>query len=202
MNKPIILLATNNKHKKMELQLIMKNIIIQTPDEIGVDFDCDETGTTFLENSLLKAKTLYKITQRPVIADDSGLCVKGLNGAPGIYSARYGMREDGIELESSERNNFLLENMKHLNGSAEREAVFVCCMSAIIDDYRCFTSQETMRGYISETPAGCGGFGYDPIFFLPEYGKAVAELDENEKNKISHRGKAAKRLSALLEGAL
>lgn len=196
-----ILLATNNKHKKQELSQIMSGVTLKTPDEIGIDFDCDETGATFAENSLLKAQTLYKLTGRPVIADDSGLCIEALGGAPGIYSARYGSPEGGPDLESGERNSFLLENLKEFSGPAQRKATFVCCMTAILGDYRIYSVQETMEGRITDVPYGKGGFGYDPVFFLPEKGMTVAELPENEKNKISHRGRAAEKLGRLLEGA-
>ena len=199
MSKPIFLLATNNKHKKQELQQILTAVELKTPDEIGVDFDCDETGKTFLENSMLKARTLYELTGKPVIADDSGLCVEALNDGPGIYSARYGSPEGGPDLESSERNAFLLKNLSGFKGAEQRKAFFVCCMTAIIDEYRVYTVQETMNGSIAEIPYGQGGFGYDPVFFLAEYGKTVAELPENEKNRISHRGRAAERLERLLE---
>ncbi|MBI9106623.1 MAG: RdgB/HAM1 family non-canonical purine NTP pyrophosphatase [Spirochaetales bacterium] len=195
-----ILLATNNKHKKYELQQIMGGISLKTPDEIGLDFDCDETGTTFQANSLLKAETLYKLTGKPVIADDSGLCVESLGGAPGIFSARYGSSAGEPELESGERNRLLLENMKGFRGAAERKAVFVCCMTAILDDYRIYSVQETMEGYIADEPFGAGGFGYDPVFYLPEKKMTVAELPDTEKNRISHRGRAAARLGSLLEG--
>ena len=201
MSKAIFLLATNNKHKKLELQQILSSVELKTPEDIGVDFDCDETGTTFLENSMLKAQTLFDLTGKPVIADDSGLCVEGLDGGPGIYSARYGSPSGGPDLESPERNRFLLDNMKHLSGPEERKAFFVCCMTAIIDEYRVYTVQETMKGFIADEPYGKGGFGYDPVFFLPQYGKTVAELPDDEKNKISHRGRAAVKLAGLLEGA-
>lgn len=197
MKKPKMILATNNQHKKNELEQILENVVIQTPDELGIDFFCEETGSSFLENSLLKAKTLFKLTGNPVLADDSGLCVDFLNGEPGIYSSRYGMK-NGIELNSSERNAFLLKNMEAARGAKERSAAFVCCMSLILDDYRIFTVQETMKGYISEKPAGGGGFGYDPIFFLPEYNKTVAEISDKQKNSISHRGRAALRIASLI----
>ena len=201
MIKPTFLLATNNQHKKQELQQIMKNISLVTPGELGIEFDCDETGSTFLENSMLKAQTLFKLTGKPVIADDSGLCVDGLDGAPGIYSSRYGSN-GGPELESPERNNYLLSNMKALKGAEKRSAAFVCCMSAIIDEYRCYSVQERMRGYITDEPFGAGGFGYDPVFFLPQYNKTVAELSDAEKNAVSHRGQAAARLDLLLKDCI
>jgi len=186
----------------MELQQIMKGIDLKTPDELGISFECDETGTSFQENSLLKAETLYKLTGTPVIADDSGLCIEALDGAPGIYSARYGSEDTGKELESPERNRFLLDNLKTFSGAEKRRAVFVCCMTAIIDDYRIYSIQETMKGIITEEPYGKGGFGYDPVFYLPEKKMTVAELPEAEKNRISHRGRAAIKLGRLLEGAL
>lgn len=200
MNKPTFLLATNNNHKKEELQKILTGINLITPDELNIDFDCEETGSTFTENSLQKAQTLYKLSGKPVIADDSGLCVNGLDGAPGIYTARYGSPENGPDLESSERNDFLLKNMKNLKGTEERKAYFVCCMSAIIDDYTVYTVQESIEGSIAEETYGAGGFGYDPVFFLPGHGKTVAELTESEKNKISHRARAAQKIGLLLAG--
>ncbi|MDC7226863.1 MAG: RdgB/HAM1 family non-canonical purine NTP pyrophosphatase [Spirochaetales bacterium] len=201
MSKPTFLLATNNQHKKHELQQIMSGINLVTPDELGIEFDCDETGKTFLENSVLKAQTLFSLAGKPVIADDSGLCVEGLEGAPGIFSARFGSPEHGPDLESPERNTFLLKSMSGVRGPEERTATFVCCMSAILDQYRIYTVQETMKGYIADEPYGKGGFGYDPVFFLPGEGKTVAELSDAEKNLISHRGRAAMRLNNLLKGA-
>ena len=192
------LLATNNNHKKEELQQIMTGIVIKTPSDIGLNFDCDETGSTFLENSMLKARTLFEISGKPVIADDSGLCVAGLDGAPGIYSARYGSKDGEPDLSSEERNRLLLHNMADLKTDDQRAAFFVCCMTAIIDEYRVYTVQETMNGYIARESYGRGGFGYDPVFYLPERGMTVAELPENEKNMISHRGRAAAKLGLLL----
>ncbi len=199
MNKPTFLLATGNQHKKFELQQILDGVLLKTPEEIGVDFDCEETGSTFLENSILKARTLFELTGQPVIADDSGLCVDGLGGAPGIFSARYGSPADGPDLDSPERNRYLLQNMNHLDGPEARKATFVCCMTAILDEYRVYTVQETMDGYITDKPYGQGGFGYDPVFFLAEHNKTVAELSDREKNTISHRGRAAAALGMLLK---
>ena len=178
----------------------MPQVELSTPADEGIIFNCDETGSTFLENSLLKARTLYELTGRPVIADDSGLCVNALDGAPGIFSARYGSAGKGEDLEISERNAFLLDNMVQYTDPADRTAFFVCCMSAIIDDYRVYTVQERVEGRITTSPFGEGGFGYDPIFFLPGHNMTVAELPDEEKNKVSHRGRAAARLAILLKG--
>ncbi len=191
-----IIFATQNKHKAEELRLILPGHIIYTPDDIGIDFDYEETGNSFLENSMGKAMALYKTTRKAVIADDSGLSVPALNGEPGIYSARYGMKEKGRMLEAEERNLYLLDKMKDIRN---REAYFVCCMTLILSPERFFTVQETMDGTIASKPAGVHGFGYDPLFFLPEYGKTVAEIPEEEKNRISHRGRAGKRIAAILK---
>jgi XTP/dITP diphosphohydrolase len=160
-----------------------------------VDFDCDETGTTFLANARLKAETLYAQVKRPVLADDSGLCVKALDGGPGIYSARYGS-ENGKKLSDTERYELLLKN---LEGVEDREAHFVCAMVLIMAPYREFAVQETFDGRIAEAPFGGGGFGYDPVFIDALSGKTAAELTADEKNLVSHRGKAGKAMAALLE---
>jgi XTP/dITP diphosphohydrolase len=191
-----IVLASGNAHKKMELEKIFSSHILLLPSELGIQFDCEETGQTFLENALLKAETLYKLVKRPVLSDDSGLCVNALNGAPGIYSARYGSVEGGPQLNDAERNNLLLSQLER---AADREASFVCCMVLMADPYRVFTVQESFPGSISKEPFGGGGFGYDPVFVEPESGKTVAALPEDVKNRISHRGRAGRRMNAVLE---
>ncbi|MDF1568021.1 MAG: RdgB/HAM1 family non-canonical purine NTP pyrophosphatase [Spirochaetaceae bacterium] len=194
-----ILLATGNAHKKEELERILAPHRILIPSDIRVEFDPDETGDTYLENALIKARALFESSGgRPVLADDSGLSVPAMKGAPGVYSARYGSDEAGRELESRERNALLIEKMQGFEGS-RRQAFFVCCMVLIIDEYRVFTAQETFNGYITDEPSGRGGFGYDPIFFIPELQKTVAELDAGEKDRISHRGRAGLRIRALID---
>ncbi len=190
-----IVLATGNMHKKQELEQILSGHTILIPSDLGVDFDCDETGTTFIENSILKAQTLYDLVKRPVLADDSGLCVEALNGEPGIYSARYG--SDGVsKMSDTDRYELLLENMK---GKTSRAAYFVCAMTLITAPYKVYTVQETFDGSIAEKPFGGGGFGYDPVFIDALSGKTAAELTEEEKNRVSHRGKAGKVMNSLLE---
>lgn len=194
-----LILATGNPHKKEELSRILASHRILIPSDISVDFDADETGTTYLENALIKASVLFEASGgRPVIADDSGISVPSLDGAPGVFSARYGSTENGIDLEASERNELLLKNMSQMIGD-DRKAFFVCCMVLILDDYRVFTAQETFSGIISEHASGIGGFGYDPIFMLPQAGCTVAELEDVEKDRISHRGRAGKRIKAILD---
>ena len=180
----------------MELEKIFSRHTLLLPSDLGISFDCEETGSTFLENALLKAETLYEQVKRPVLADDSGLCVKAMEGAPGIYSARFGSEEGKAPLSDSDRNSLLLTR---LEGVMDREAFFVCCMALIVDPYRVFTVQESFPGLIGTTPFGGGGFGYDPIFVEPVSGRTVAELPEEEKNRISHRGRAGRAMNALLE---
>ncbi|QEN08421.1 RdgB/HAM1 family non-canonical purine NTP pyrophosphatase [Oceanispirochaeta crateris] len=191
-----IVLATGNMHKKKELEQILSGHSILIPSDLGIEFDCDETGSTFMENALLKAETLYKLAGRPVLADDSGLCVQALKGAPGIYSARYGSSEGGPLLSDGDRNLLLLKN---LQGVTDREAFFVCAMVLILAPYRVYSVQESFAGRIASTPFGGGGFGYDPVFVDAQTGKTAAELSEEEKNRVSHRGKAGKIMKSLLE---
>jgi len=193
-----ILLATGNLHKKTELEAILDAHRILVPDDAGIAFEAEETGTTYLENALIKARSLYDDAGGlPVVADDSGLSVPALGGAPGVYSARYGSDEAGRDLGAAGRNELLLRTMAGLSGS-DRRAFFVCCMVLIVDEYRVFTVQETFEGLIGEAPSGDGGFGYDPVFVLPDRGCSVAELDAGTKNRLSHRGRAGRRLAAVL----
>ena len=194
-----ILLATGNPHKKEELSRILHPHTLLIPSDLGISFDADETGTTYLENALIKAQTLRESAGgRTVLADDSGLSVPALGGAPGVYSARYGSDESGRELEASQRNQLLLANMADIKGE-NRNAFFVCCMVLILDDYRVFTAQETFSGVIADEPFGKGGFGYDPIFHLPARSCSVAELSAEKKDLISHRGRAGLRIKAVLD---
>ena len=191
--------ATGNEHKYRELSAILRGHQLRLPKEKGIDFDPDETGTSFLENALLKGRVLYQLVQEPVIADDSGLCVDALGGRPGIYSARYsGPGGDGgnEKLSSEERNELLLQE---LGDTDQRSARFVCAMVLVLSEYRFFVVQETLEGTIVRQGRGAGGFGYDPLLYLKEWGKTVAELSENEKNTLSHRAKAAQRIMTWID---
>jgi len=213
-----IYLATSNQNKKREIQEIFSQHEIRTPADDGIEFDPEETGTTFYENSLIKAKALYEIVKCPVIADDSGICVDVLNGAPGIYSSRYAGPEfmkgkpDGSKISQEEQNLHLinqlneaikqknLPNMPYLNG--ERSCHYTCAMVLYLGPDRLFVAQETFEGTIIdsiEKQAGNGGFGYDPIVFLPQQNKTIAQLTANEKHAISHRGKAVRALQKIIE---
>lgn len=191
-----ILLATNNDHKKTEIEKILLPHTIVLPKEAGIDFSFEETGTTYFENAYGKAWTLFQQAGKPVIADDSGLSIPALKGEPGIFSSRYGSETAGRILEQDERNRYLLEK---LEGITERSAFFVCCMVLILEEFRFFTAQETVHGEIIHEPVGTGGFGYDPVFYIREMDKTVAELGEGEKNRISHRGRAGARIKTILD---
>ncbi|MBL7006518.1 MAG: RdgB/HAM1 family non-canonical purine NTP pyrophosphatase [Spirochaetia bacterium] len=195
-----IILATGNRHKKRELSQIISSHDFLLPDDIGISFHHEETADTFLGNSLGKAQALFAACGKPVLADDSGLVIPALHGGePGIYSARYGSEESGHNLSDTERNLYLLQNMRSIS---DRSAFFVCCMAFMLDEYRVFTIQETFHGKIISKMQGTGGFGYDPIFYIPELGKTAAQLSESEKNSISHRGKAGMRMAALIQELL
>ncbi|MCL2184995.1 MAG: RdgB/HAM1 family non-canonical purine NTP pyrophosphatase [Treponema sp.] len=195
--------ATNNAHKKKELSAILGASLL-IPSEEGLIFDPEETGATFSENALLKAQELKKILITKencntdlVIADDSGLCVDALGGRPGVLSARYG-QTNGKKLESPQRNLLLLDE---LGDNPIRSAYFVCAMALVFGNDRFIIVQETLTGHLVKKSEirGDGGFGYDPIFFLPEFNRTLAELSAEEKNKISHRAKAGKLIAEYLK---
>ena len=195
-----IYLATNNQHKKKEMCELLPEHTILTPADEGIDFNPDETGTTFYENSLIKAKALYEIVKSPVIADDSGICVDALGGVPGIYSSRYAGpdflkgKPDGSKISQDEQNVFLINQLNnalkneqlpsasYLHG--ERSCHYTCAMVLYCGSDRLFVAQETFEGVLIKDiteQAGNGGFGYDPIVFLPEYQKTVAQISADEK---------------------
>jgi XTP/dITP diphosphohydrolase len=190
-----LVLASNNDHKHAEFCRLFPDVHVLLPRDIGVSFDFEETGSTFFDNARGKALALFRKAGRPVIADDSGLCVHALDGAPGIMSNRFGAGPDGKVLETGRRNAYLLSR---LAGEKDRGAFFVCCLVLVHDEERFAAVQETVHGVITEEPRGKNGFGYDPLFFLPEAGMTMAELPDARKDQVSHRGRAARRLGACL----
>lgn len=187
-----IILATYNEHKRKELSAIFGDrIILKSLRDINFNTEIIEDGVTFIENSLIKCKAVYERTKLPVLADDSGLCVDALDGRPGIYSARYG----GEGLTDVDRYEKLLEEIPE---GADRSAAFVCALVLFINPNRIYVIQEEVTGEITFEPRGENGFGYDPVFYLPQFKKTAAELTNEEKNEISHRGKAAKVMETLL----
>ncbi len=179
-----VIAATKNKNKLREFGEILKGFEIISQEEAGIDIDVEETGTTFEENSLLKAKAIYEISGIPAIADDSGLCVDALGGEPGVYSARYG----GEGYDDAGRVQLLLKNMKDIPDE-KRTARFVCAITMVSDD-GIITARGECEGRINHAPVGENGFGYDPVFYMEEYDKTTAEMTPEEKNAVSHRGKA------------
>ena len=166
-----VILASKNQHKLTELSAILSQhgFEIALESEYGLDIDVDETGTTFEENSLLKAEAVMKASGMPVLADDSGLMVDALNGAPGVYSARYGHKSS-----DRERTTFLLENMKDVPDE-KRTAKFVCVITCLWPDGRRIVARGECPGVITREVHGENGFGYDPLFYLPELGMTYAE---------------------------
>lgn len=190
-----IALATQNRHKLREFSQLFPEITFLLPeDHLGVTFQYEETGSSFLENAFGKARTLYDLTGVPSLADDSGLAVHALEGAPGIRSARYG----GESLTDRQRYSLLLS---HLEGEADRRAWFVCCLVLVTGPLRHVSVQETSEGEILAEPRGSQGFGYDPVFFVPSFGRSMAELTPEEKHQVSHRGRAARLLRPIMSAA-
>lgn len=189
-----IFLASGNAHKKEELSRIFSSHEVFVPSDAGLTFDPEETGDSFVANALIKAKALHDLIGLPVIADDSGLCVNALGGEPGIHSARFGS-ENGRILSAEEKNLRLLTMME---GITDRRAHFVCSMVMYLGADRFIAVQETLEGVLVETGRGSGGFGYDPILFIPEFNRTVAELSPAEKDQCSHRGKAGRALARMI----
>ena len=187
-------LASKNQKKLVEMNEILCQLGIQvcSEAEAGVDVEVEETGSTFEENSLLKAKAVMEESGLPAIADDSGLCVDALNGAPGVYSARYG----GEGLDDTARYRLLLENMR---GQTPRTAKFVSVITCCFPNGDVIDAEGICPGTIAFAPMGEGGFGYDPVFFIPGLKKTFAQLSPEEKNAISHRGKALEAFKVKLE---
>lgn len=179
-------LASNNKGKLREMRKVLAGTDVElvSQSEAGAHFEAEETGETFAENALIKARAACVALHEPAIADDSGLCVEALGGAPGVYSARYG------GCSSDEERLALL--LKNLGGEENRGAKFVCCIACVFPNGDTLTACGECAGRITVSPRGAGGFGYDPVFELPELGKTMAELSEEEKNAVSHRGRALK----------
>ena len=183
-----VVLASKNKHKLVEISKITEKfgfeLVLQS--ELGVDIEVEETGTTFEENSFLKAEAVMKATGLPALADDSGIAVDALNGEPGIYSARYGFDDS---LDDWGRLLLLLKNTEHVP-DGQRQAQFVAVITMVTPEGQTIQARGEIHGELLRAPAGEGGFGYDPIFYYPPFGKSLAEVTPEEKNQVSHRGVA------------
>lgn len=183
-----VVLASKNKHKLEEISQITEKFGMELvlESDLGVDIDVEETGSTFEENSFLKAEAVMKATGLPALADDSGIAVNALNGEPGIYSARYGFDES---LDDWGRLQLLLKNTEQVPDE-RRQAKFVCVITLVTPQQEIIQARGEVHGMLLRTPAGQGGFGYDPIFYYPPLGKSLAELTPEEKNQVSHRANA------------
>ncbi len=182
-----LVFATGNENKMKEIRMILGDLDyeILSMKEAGITADIVEDGSTFEENAAIKATAISKLANCLVLADDSGLEVDYMDKMPGIYSARW----LGEDTSYTVKNRKIIENLEGVPDE-KRTARFVCAIAAAFPDGRVLTKRGTIEGIIGYEERGSNGFGYDPIFFLPEYGKTTAELDPEEKNKVSHRGKA------------
>ena len=194
-----VVLASKNKHKLEEISKITEKfgfeLILQS--QLGVDIDVEETGTTFEENSFIKAEAVMKATGMAAMADDSGICVDALNGDPGVYSARYGFDET---LDDWGRLQLLLKNMEAVP-DGERQAKFVCVITLVTPDGQTIQARGEIHGELLREPRGENGFGYDPIFYYPPYGVTTAEMSPEDKNQVSHRANALKIFNEKLKEA-
>jgi XTP/dITP diphosphohydrolase len=192
---PRLLLATNNPYKVRELTAILQGIpaLIVTPATVGLRLDARETGTSYEENARIKAVAFAQASGLMALADDSGLEVEALGGAPGIISARYA----GHEATAEDRIALLLHNLRGVPPE-QRRARFVAVIAIALPDGRVYIARGECSGLIIDEPRGTGGFGYDPVFYLPEYGCTMAELPEAIKNQISHRARAGAQARAII----
>lgn len=192
-----VIIATKNEGKVNEFRNFFSpyGISVLSLRDVDASIEIEETGTTFEENALIKARFLAQRLKQDVLADDSGLEVMALNNEPGVYSARY----SGEEKNDQANNQKLLANLK---GITDRQARFVCALAYVTADQEETVVRGTCEGVILESERGTNGFGYDPLFYLPSYNKTFAELTKDEKQKVSHRGSALKQLKSVMFGDL
>lgn len=190
-----IIFATGNEGKMKEVRMILKDLDVKVLSlkEAGIKADIIENGKTFEENAIIKAKTIHDISGGIVLADDSGLVVDYLGGEPGVYSSRYMGEDTPYDI----KNQTIIDRLKDAEPE-ERTARFVCAIAAVFPDGTVKTAEAAMEGMIGYEICGKRGFGYDPIFYLPEYKKTSAEISADEKNKISHRGKALREMKEII----
>lgn len=188
-----IAIATNNRNKLKEIRAVLGGFFDEmlSLGDLGIDVEIEETGTTLTENALIKARTIRDMTGLASLADDSGLMCDALDGAPGVYSARYA----GEEHDDAKNNALLLKNI----AGKDRTAHFCSVIALCLPDGREYTAEGRVDGVITEEARGNGGFGYDPLFFSPELGKTFAEASAEEKNSVSHRGRALRNMELVVE---
>lgn len=188
-----IAIATNNRNKLKEIRAVLGGFFDEmlSLGDLGIDVEIEETGATLTENALIKARTIRDMTGLASLADDSGLMCDALGGAPGVYSARYA----GEEHDDAKNNALLLKNI----AGKDRTAHFCSVIALCLPDGREYTAEGRVDGVITEEARGNGGFGYDPLFFSPELGKTFAEASAEEKNSVSHRGRALRNMELVIE---
>ena len=191
-----IIFATTNKNKIREVNMMVEDFDVELVpmSDLGIDIDIEETGTTFKENAIIKAKTISEMTGEIALADDSGLEVDYLDGAPGVYSSRF----LGEDTPYEEKNDYIIDKLKDAKGD-ERSARFVCAMALVFPDGEVETCYGTIEGLIGYEQKGTNGFGYDPIVYVPEYEMTTGEMDPRLKNSISHRGKALEQMKEIIK---
>ena len=191
-----LIIASNNAHKLTEMKSILAPFFddVQSMREAGIEHETVEDGETFMENAVKKARELAEISGCCAIADDSGLCVDALDGGPGVYSARY----SGVHGDDKANNAKLL---RELDGVEDRGAHYTCAIALVWPDGRLLTAEDYLYGEIAHDERGSNGFGYEPLFLLPEQGLRTAEISPEEKNRISHRGKALRQLVEKLKSS-
>lgn len=189
-----LLVATNNPGKLREFRSLLEPIPIVAPGDVGLALEVEENGSSFAANAALKARAFAQAAALIALADDSGLEVDALDGAPGIYSARYG----GPDLDDSGRCRLLLDQLRDFPDPSQRRARFRCCIVATAADGRTCQTEGTCEGYIAPVPSGESGFGYDPIFYLPDYQRTMAQIAPEMKNQLSHRARALEAVRPLL----
>lgn len=191
-----ILIGTNNAHKVQEIRDMLPGFEVMRPKDIGLDLDVDENGKTFEENAMIKARAFAEASGMVTLADDSGLEVDCLNGAPGIYSARYCPKPGA---DDKDRRDYLLENIRKCGAAHPWTARFVCEIAVVFpNEHKTLSAAGYCEGEIISEERGTSGFGYDPIFFMPDKGMTLSEMTEDQKNAVSHRGNAIKKIAPLL----
>lgn len=195
--KDTIIFATTNEGKMKEIRKILSDLPydVISMKEAGITIDIVEDGSTYEENAIIKAKTIMEMTGKLVLADDSGLEVDALNKAPGIYSARFLGENTSYHI----KNNYIIDQLKDVVGDA-RSARFVCAIACAFPNGEIKTTRGTIEGFIGDKIAGENGFGYDPIFMVPQFGCSTAELEPDMKNQVSHRGVALEKMKEILRG--
>lgn len=195
--KDIIIFATTNEGKMKEIRNILNDLDYEviSMKEAGISIDIVEDGSTYEDNAIIKAKTIMEMTGKLVLADDSGLEVDAMNKEPGIYSARFLGENTSYDI----KNNYIIDQLKEVEGEA-RSARFVCAIACAFPGGEIKTTRGTIEGYIGDKIVGENGFGYDPIFMVPEFGCTSAELTPEMKNRVSHRGVALEKMKEILRG--